>query len=131
MTPRKIALCPRVGYLIAMPESYDPEIVTREDVVADCSLVYAATELAPLRKQSKSLWDMAVETADGDHAREEMSLARARSLTLWDDAMQAIDRQDIDGAREALEAARVLAAEGGDDGPERDALAMLGTRSQP
>lgn len=81
-----------------------------------------------LRDDSEQSWEMAVDTChdcDGviDEARQaECREAMDSAMGAWDRALAATDAEERD---EALEEARALAAEWGDDSRERAALRLL------
>lgn len=125
MDARKIALTPAASYLVAMPASYVPTRVTAEDLARDAALCSARAELAPTHAATLAQWDMAVDTSEIDGGSEDMADTARQARNAWDDALDACDRGDLDGAREALNGARQLASQGGDDAEERKALAMF------
>lgn len=133
MNARKIAKTPAATYLVAMPVSYDPAKVTAEDLANDGALYAGKVDIEPLFLATSGQWDNAVETAgyvadDGptdERAVEDMEDSRRQAIDAWRDALTACDAGNADAAREALGRARSLAAQAGDDAPERAALAMF------
>lgn len=88
-----------------------------------------ATTIEQLRAQTENCWDMAVDTAEANGPDADR-LARAESdreaaMGLWTAAIEALARGDRSAAREALEGAKGLASEWGDDQYERRALETI------
>lgn len=81
-----------------------------------------------LRDDAEQSWEMAVETCHDcegvvDEARQaECREAMDSAMDAWD---RAIAAEDADERTEALEEARALADEWGDDATEREALRLL------
>lgn len=119
---RKIAFVPRHGYF-AMPASYDPAKVTREDIARDAAICQATAELTVLRRESKALSDTARETVS-DASEYDLSALDAIDEQ-WADALAALNRDDLSEARAYLTLAQTYAARWGSSMPEDKALAML------
>jgi len=91
------------------------------------------TALAALRTASQQTWDGCTATAGitdcgagHDQAKEDKAEADAASaIDAWDTAIECVEAGDRDGALEALETARALAAEWGEDGHEREAIELV------
>lgn len=124
MSTRKIAYVPALRALFAMPASYDPSKITRDDATNDSAICGAAEELSALRAASKKVSDMARETATDDATDEQMSELAAIDEE-WGDAIQAAKDGRIDDVRGHLERAQEYAARWGSSMHEDKALAML------
>lgn len=127
---RRIAYVPALAGFAAFPASYKVAFITPVDAAQDGQICSAAGELAPLRTSTASIWDMAVETTEGE-GREDAEKDRDAALACWDEAIRLLDdvaavESDLPEIRAQLEQARALAEEWGDDDTERRALAMLG-----
>lgn len=127
-TARIIRTVPALG-LVAMPASYDAARITADDLAHDAAVCPARAELAPLHAATRAAWGLCVDTAGVDGCETRVALAEAAreaAEDLWTEALDAIVCGDVGAAREALEGARGLAADWGDDTEERRALALLG-----
>lgn len=76
-----------------------------------------------LRTRSEMMWEAAAEDPDPKRAARAQAAAD-ESCAIWDEADDA-DQSDVAGLIDIMERARALAAEWGDDSPEREAIAML------
>ena len=88
----------------------------------------AAQQLVQLCALSRLLWEAALESAerDGDQGRAHAAEADGEaSNDAWQDALELVEDGDLFGAKRALAEARWLAANWGDDSPERQAMALL------
>lgn len=83
-------------------------------------------KIAALADQSEGLWMDCVDNARSSARRDRAARAEVEAADLWIDAQQALERGDIEAARASLEQARELAAEWGDAGAEKAALAAIG-----
>ena len=120
---RKIAHVPGLG-LMAMPASYDPAKVTREDAKHDGAICSVYVELSHLRREAKAVSGMAAQTVTEDVTDEQLSELAAIDEH-WNDAVSAALRGDLDEVRSALTFAQSCARSWGSSQHEDTALAML------
>lgn len=88
----------------------------------------ALVEVARLATVSRLLWEAAVESAEAEGDVTRASAAEADGEAAgdsWQDALELLEAGDLAGAASALRDARWLAANWGDDGPEKHALAAI------
>ncbi len=98
----------------------------REDAtIAGEGLARLEARLVALRDRSETLWDMAVDTADSDARQDLAHDNRIEALEAWERAIEWLERGETDAAIGALQCARRLTANWGDDAPEREAIALL------
>jgi hypothetical protein len=120
---RKIAFVPALSAYYAMPASYDPADVTREDATYDSAICGAAHELDEGRAVSKADSNMARATAT---TADEEALSGLDAIDEeWGNAITHILAGDIDATRKSLEAARDHARVWGSSMHEDKALALL------
>lgn len=90
-----------------------------------------AKQIESLRTQSEQAWEMAVETAGPEYSGGSTERAEAmQSLAdacgeAWQRAADALDADDFAAALAALEEARGLESEGGNDSHARSAIEAL------
>lgn len=80
--------------------------------------------LLQLRRETESLWDLAVETASPDR-REDCKRDRDDALQQWDFALECYESSAVASALEHLRAAKFAARQWGDDCPECAAIILI------
>lgn len=96
------------------------------------------TTIATLRASSEASWAGCVDTAgiadfgeSWDQSRADAAASAADAASeAWDRAEDALDRGDRTAALEALEEARALAAEWGEDSDERSAIELVSAEDE-
>jgi hypothetical protein len=81
-------------------------------------------QIEALRAQSELAWEMAVDTAGSDEREAAMQALADECDDAWQRAVDALDA-DLNASLEALEEARSLEREGGDDSHARRAQEIL------
>jgi hypothetical protein len=125
MNARKIAYVPALRALFAMPASYDPSKITRDDATNDSAICGAAEELTALRRASKKTSSMARETVDDVTDAELSELAAIDEE--WADAIRSCHEGNVEDMRGHLGRAQEFAARWGSSQHEDAALALLPT----